>query len=721
MKKTISFVFLSILYFLFSHPILAKLPNQGKREIIESLAKPLEERRVFYRWQSEKSRDTLIKEKKFTKERLKYFMRKDSNIQAGPGLYVAEDLHSSSNFGETIIQIEANKGVKYIDLTDQEILKKLRDKGVNVQDIYNLNPRIAIKYNSQHWVFKTRKKVTFRPFSAKGIPLEKLQGPAFQKRSYFREIIRKDILKRAEKNLSNIIGSPFIGFLEEEYGRGYIQNTVNRHKNSLNSVDEINGWLRYADRYLNKGDMKNLIKRAASLPIASMKQSEALLKNMARSGLINKTTVTEILKKTPPAHNISEAIDFIEEAPFLSVRDKEKIFSEISIKSVDDFIRSRKNLSYIPSKSIKRIARQIIPLIENSDQSKEVLYQLGEYLNPSERKQIVNKTIPLIASVGKGSDFLSAMKKHHPELSDIKKVARRMISLIHNAEDGREVLYKAGKYLNPSDIKQALKNTIPLIRSAEEGSKILKQSGEYLDSSGKKQIMNKTISLIADVKQGAYVLGYLRDFLEISDIKKVARRMISLIHNAEDGREVLYKAGEYLNPSDKKRIMNKVIPLIMNAEEGTGFLDEVGKHLDPSDKKRIVNRIIPLINNAEDGKAILSKVGGYLEPSERKRVVKAIIPLINNAKAGEDILFLVGGYLEPSDRKRIAKKIIQFTGRSGFEEIKKLLSEEEYKELMAEFENKKQKKSRTSSGKDSDKKIRRLNCLKEQLRQVSLK
>ena len=724
MKPPLLFVFLSTLYFLFSHPILAQLSDQEKREFIENLAKPIQERRAFYRWQSEESRDTLIKDKKLTKERFKYFMRKDVGVLAGAGLYVAEDMHSSRTFGDTIIQVEVKEGMKYIDLTDVGTVSKLLNKGISEKDVYDLNPNIGIKYNSQHWVFKTREGVAFQPFSGKGIPLEELHGPALQEKPHFIKSIRGDILKRAEKNISTIIGSPFVDLLEEEYGSKYVRNAINRHKNSLNNVDEINGWLKYANHYLNKGDMKKLIKKATLLPIISMKQSEALLENLAQTGLISKANVTEIVKKTPRPRNIEEAVDFIKNAPFLSIKDKEKIFSEISITSIDDFvefIRNNKNLSYIPSRSIKKIVRQITPLIENVEQGTEILYQSGKHLSSLDRKRIVNKTIPHISHIFEGMQFFYSMEKHHPEPADIKKVVRKMIPLIHNEQGGRHILYKTGKYLEPSDRKKVVKKTLPLIISAEEGTTFLSDAGKYLDSQDKKQVVNKTISLITSVNQGRHILNKLKDSLEASDKKRIAKKIIPFIANADEGRNILVQAREYLDPLDRKRIVNKTIPLIMNAREGAKFLDETGKYLDPSDKKRVVNRIIPLIKNAEDGKTILFRVGRYLEPSERKRVVKALTPLINNAKGGKDILFLVGGYLEPSDIKQIAKKIIQFTGQKGFEEIEKLLSEEEYKELVAEFENKQQRKLKVSSGKDSDKKIQRLNCLKEQLRQVSLK
>ena len=182
---------------LFSDFTLADLSDKQKREFIEQLAQPLPEKRVFYRWQSETSRSNLITERILTEERLQYFLNMEGGVLAGPGLYVAEDLHSSKRFGKTIMQVEADEGMNYVDLTDRETLRKLRQEGITIKDVYNLNPKVAVKYNTQHWVFKAREGVTFQPFSSKGIPLDELDGPAMEKH-YFRESIREDILKRAE-------------------------------------------------------------------------------------------------------------------------------------------------------------------------------------------------------------------------------------------------------------------------------------------------------------------------------------------------------------------------------------------------------------------------------------------------------------------------------------------------------------------------------------------
>ena len=53
---------------------LAEMSDEEKREFIESLAKPSKEKKVFYRWQSEASRKTLIEAGEMTPKLYDYFM-----------------------------------------------------------------------------------------------------------------------------------------------------------------------------------------------------------------------------------------------------------------------------------------------------------------------------------------------------------------------------------------------------------------------------------------------------------------------------------------------------------------------------------------------------------------------------------------------------------------------------------------------------------------------
>ena len=109
---------------LFINPALARLPrlsDKEKREFIESLAEPSKEKKVFYRWQSEAAGKNLIKAEEMTPKLYDYFMKHDGI--SGAGLYIAEDITSSSRFGNTLIQVEVEPGYKFLDLADPHINK----------------------------------------------------------------------------------------------------------------------------------------------------------------------------------------------------------------------------------------------------------------------------------------------------------------------------------------------------------------------------------------------------------------------------------------------------------------------------------------------------------------------------------------------------------------------------------------------------------------------
>ena len=330
-KKSL-LIFLYSLCLLFCSISFAELSDEEKRAFIEGLARPFPEKRVFYRWQSETSRRTLMREKELTEERFKYFMNIRERMMAGPGLYAADDLHSSKMFGDTIMQIEVGTKMKYIDLTDSDTLKKLEKKGITERDVYQLKPKAAVKYYSQYWVFKAREGLRFQAFSSKGIPWNELNGSALDK-PFFREAI--------------------------------------------------------------KDDVKNRIK------------AKGLLIHSAEEGI-----------------------------------------------------------------GILSVARN--------------------YLKPEEKKQIVNKTIPLIKS----------------------------------AEEGRDILSVAGNYLEPKEIKQIANKTIPLIKSVWEGKQVLHVAREYLEPEEKKQIARKMVPLISSAREGRYILSVAREYLEPEEKKQIVHRIL---------------------------------------------------------------------------------------------------------------------------------------------------------------------------------------------------
>ena len=763
MRNTIVFFWLCLL---FSGFAFSEISDQEKRDFIESLAEPLKEKKVFYRWQSETAYQNLLEAGEMTPNLHRYFMEMDwergirrgrpTRIYAGPGMYISEEAYLSQGYGDTLIQVEVEPGYKFLDVSDESIVRTLNAKGISLEDVHLLNPNVAVKdvSENQAWTLKAREGVKFKPFSSKDMSLKKLEKlyKTLSEKPFFVDLVKKDILRRPEQE---VMGSWFINILTEKRGKQYIRNAVNRHKDSLENIDEINGWFKYAGQYLNKETKNSLIDRALQLPIESVEQSAALLENMKRQRVLNQAIAETIIGKTPinslsdgalfleqagrfisrknqkvivdraktfPVHNVEKVIDLIKSAPFLTLRDKKNIVSKLSIQSVEDFLSvmriSKASQQYIPPENIKKMAKQIIPLINSVSEGREILVSAGEYLELSDRKRIAREVIPLIRNAKEGSEFLRRTEQYL-EPKDKKQIVKKVIPLISTAEEGAETLFKAKGHLNPSDKKRIANKIISLISTAKNKAEILEKVKGHLDPSDKRRIANKMISLISTAEEGIETLFKAEGHLDPSDKNQIVKKIIPLMSTAKEGEKILQKVGNHLDPSDKKRIANKMISLISTAEEGIETLFKAEGHLDPSDKKRITNKIIPLILSAEDGVRILERTEEYLDPSDKKRIARKIIPLFLTAKEGEKILQKVGNHLDPSDKKRIAKRILKFTGKRGIEDLKKLLTDEEYKELVEEFENRGQKKPKVSSHTDSGKKAQRLKCLKKQLSQIA--
>ena len=213
MKKAFLFFWLYLLYPLFISPVLAEMSNQEKREFIESLAEPIGEKRVFFRWQDRKN----VKKRKITGEFAKHF---ESNWgAAGSGIYVAKDLFSSSDFGDHLVQVEVEPNYKFLDLNSPKVQEKINQKGITLNDIYNkLEPKVMLRdtVSSTWYVLKDNKGVNLKPFSPRELSLDTLEfvymfkngtpgGKTFdkiskEKRENIINFVKKEILRRAEKS-----------------------------------------------------------------------------------------------------------------------------------------------------------------------------------------------------------------------------------------------------------------------------------------------------------------------------------------------------------------------------------------------------------------------------------------------------------------------------------------------------------------------------------------
>ena len=148
------------------------------------LASPLPEERVFYRWQSKKSGDTLLHAGQITDDLHRYFMGMTvdrQNFLAGQGIYIADNPSSSHQYarGEdagSLIEVHVSKGTPYLDLTNDETMRNMNKMGLTAKQIYELNPPLAIKYSSTngYWVLKGQTGIKFSAFDPDRLPPKEL-------------------------------------------------------------------------------------------------------------------------------------------------------------------------------------------------------------------------------------------------------------------------------------------------------------------------------------------------------------------------------------------------------------------------------------------------------------------------------------------------------------------------------------------------------------------
>ena len=510
MRKHI-FIFLGLVISctLFSTPALGKKISERRlRQLIEELAVSLPENRVFYRWQSEESHDTLLKEGEFSKERLDYFMKKKRGIAAGPGLYIAEDLHSSSDFGTHIIQVEIDKGTKYIDLTDPETMEQITDSmriDENIGEIlYNLQKRssnIVIKYSDQHWVLKANEGIKFQPFSAKGLPLSSLNGPGIQ-RLQFQKIVAGEILEHAKKDpLSVMKISAARDVLNNVFGEKYVaDNFVSRLPiESVESIDDIIDLFPYAP-YLNTDLKDKLVKKAQSLPVLSKKQGDALIRALSNGKIINAKLRTEIVQKTPinslgdasallktlndlgvpleekmivankakglPVGKMDEAINFLGQASFLNLEDREKIVFNIGRHYTSTYIGTTPlydtmNLyalkHHISPEAMRKFLKEFIIPLAKTDSQKLDLLRVKEYLDPEDHKRVLKGLIRFIDSASMGNRILTLAGLGIGDLDplDRKAIAKQTLKVTPRMKR-RKTLESLSHFFAQSELDQFL-------------------------------------------------------------------------------------------------------------------------------------------------------------------------------------------------------------------------------------------------------------------------
>ena len=285
MNQIVLFFQLNFFCLLFSWPVGARLSNPEKKRFTEQLASSFPGKKVFYRWQSEESREKLLEAGEWTPELYEHYMKMSHDHFAGSGFYVSESVDSeflplSSDDGNTLLQVEV--ALKHLDLSNEEIQKQLKQKRIDIYTLRELDLQMAIKYSRtghDKWVLKGQKGIKFKPFSSRDLSLEVLEeyydNLSGEKKAYFKAAIRDDILNRVLTKGESVYGSPFVDILAEELSQFIVSNTLNVLNNitEFETVTEITRWIRNGEQYLFDYNKRELALKALYLPFNSMEEA----------------------------------------------------------------------------------------------------------------------------------------------------------------------------------------------------------------------------------------------------------------------------------------------------------------------------------------------------------------------------------------------------------------------------------------------------------------
>ena len=482
MRKSIKFsssLFLSFfLYLIFSCSVLGRMPlvmsDDEKRAFIESLAEPSKEKQTFYRWQDVEVRNILIEAKEVTTEIYDYYIKKGGGPNGG-GIYIAEDMTSSSPYGKTIIEVEIEPGYRFLDISDKRVLEQLAEKGISREDISKLNPEIAVKdpFDREWWTLKKKKGVKFKPFSGRGISLRTLEEsykvlPPEQK-AFFENSIRENVLSRLKKS-PEVFKSSLMEVVKDIHGSPDLDNIAYHHRHHIKNLKEGVEWVQHTERYLSHEGITRVVDEIKNLPASSVDEFAEFVRYTRGEYLWGKD-LTEIVNKAKllPITNVDGAVQFLNVADkYLSKSDKSKIIERTPIRYAQDVADFLKGAGQYLSKENKTQVAEKFP-IRNIEDAGQLLSRAGKYLSESDISKVVKRArqFPLL-SLRDGFDILAGVGDYLSETDKQEIVNITKEFPVTSISDAKLFLLVAGKYLSPSDKNRMVEKTFPFIKTEEE-------------------------------------------------------------------------------------------------------------------------------------------------------------------------------------------------------------------------------------------------------------
>ena len=518
----------------------AELSDDEKIKFIERIAKKFPETRTFYRWQSETARTNMLRAGEITPQIYDYFMGTsfdEEMTRAGTGIYVAEDIASSSQFGDTLMKVEVEKGVPYIDLLDSETLSTLKAQGITKQDVFNLNPKVAITdygedKNSLWWNLKVNRGVQFKKVDMSNMSfseLKKILKPVVNSAFFVKMLFPGlDPLK------------PVFQILDDT---PQIKDQIRILEALKPPSEDFSGFL------LEKGFSNKSIKKVRAVVvnnIARSNQTEKLPQSIynifSETELLNINTspeIKDIVKKIKSAKTDQQKNKIIEDAldKIRTTEEAHLLLANTPSQSPLQEAVVRKGLSYVQS-------------------VKSGAFLLGQIEDPALKRQVIQAAIPHIQSAQDGRFLIRSI----PQNSQYReKILTDSIDKMKSARDGLYLL----DVLKPGPTRNELvRLMVSRINSVED---ILKMNlnNSRLSKAETQLLIDRGMSFIQD-SEDAYAIIQIKKISK-EQVESAINKGIDRATNIDDLLSMEYMAfNRKLSRDKKKLIRDKVLEKILS-------------------------------------------------------------------------------------------------------------------------------------------------------------
>ncbi len=278
------------------------------RAKIMKVAQPLDEETVFYRWRSKASGDNLVEAGALTDSLFNYFMSMKVDSQhfaAGRGVYVSENPHTSSRFvrgddSGSLIEVHVAKGAPFLDLSDSDTLKSLKDQGVEPKQVYKLDPKVVVKYDGENkwWAIKAQKGVTFRVFDGSNLKTRYIANiydnlATDKSKRIYREAVQNTLYSRVSGDFDALIDSSAAQLLKDDQ----VTKLIKKRAEKLNGVDEVKSFVSAIFNSKILSDRIDSIKAVKSLLVDVEVKHVPIADIVSKYGDSDPTRMREVISK----------------------------------------------------------------------------------------------------------------------------------------------------------------------------------------------------------------------------------------------------------------------------------------------------------------------------------------------------------------------------------------------------------------------------------------